>query len=417
MSRFKEETNQFNVQRQDALSQWADQFGLAEDQFGQAQAQYDSDLSQRQAEFAAQHGLNTDELALQRRMVEAGIALDDAQLEEQIRQFNTTDAVQREQFAARYGLDVDSFNEASRQFDLQQSQRESEFGRTLAIQQADQQWQETLGRAQLTGALGDQTTVQELQRQFDNNKATTEMFGGPPPVSFTGKDLEDAIQQGLSQGQAGYRPEFDFNKDNKVNFADYSYAAASGRMQTIGAGADPLTSSFMFTPDGPQTLAAQQLGLQEQQFVESSRQFSQELAANQSNISQQFNAAQQQFLSAFGGVLVDASGTPIKRKDPVTGAMTDILSADAVRLNAEMEQLDTVMNQTAVGFATSMGLEWNKLSNGERVAISQGMMAAMYGAGGPGAPSGGGTDWSNVLASGMSALGAVLAARAGRKST
>jgi len=413
MSRFTEETEQFELQRQDSVNQWADQFGLAQDQFGQAQAQYDSDLSQRQAEFAAQHGLNTEEFELQRSMVEAGIALDDAQLEEQIRQFNIADAVQRDQFASQHGLDVDTFNEASRQFDLQQSQRESEFGRTLALQQADQQWNETFGRAQLTGTLGDEATVQELQRQFDNNRAMTEMFGGPPPVSFSGQDLQDAIESGLSEGEAGYRPEFDFNKDGSVNFSDWSFATASGRMQTIG-GDNGLATSYMFTPEGPQTLAAQELGLDERQFAESASQFSQELEANQSNIAQQFNAAQQQFLSAFGGVLVDAEGTPIQKRDPLTGAMTDILSEDAVRLNAEMTQLDTVMNQTAVDFATQMGLDWDGLNNDQRVAISQGMMASMFGAGGPGSPSGGGTDWSNVLASGMSALGQVIAARAGR---
>lgn len=188
--------------------------------------------------------------------------------------------------------------------------QEALAGRQVAVQESrnafDQALQATEQRARLAGTFEGQATVAERQREFDNRLRESELFGGTPPVTMTlsedGMPVEFQAAYQSRMGDGRYDQRFDADANGVIDYNDYVQVAA--RTENLGNG------MAVYTPPGPQTLAARQLGVEERRLGEAARQFD-----------QTFGQQISEFQSTFSGYLVGPDGQlqSIEVTDPTTG--------------------------------------------------------------------------------------------------
>ena len=329
-------------------------------------------------------------------------------------------------------------------------------GQKIQNDNASRLFGEKLEEAKVTGMIDGDFTVQELSRQFEEERVITDMFGGKPPTTFTEMDLDsDRFPYGKKRTDPDFRAELDFNSDGINNFDDFmigaqqinsakNFAADTERIAFLEAkkneaiGFDPsgakifqnltteetaelanlnqrtsgsrtklvegTTGMYMYQPPGPQTLKAQQLGVTEKQFTEGVRQFNK-------NFGQQIA----DYKSRFSGYMVDEDGNPewISKYNEDTKKTEWIQATRSERelFDKQMDKLDTLMQEGGMKqFAESMGLEWrptNKLKREEQLALVQGAMSAIFN---PVAPTSmaGGSLWGGAI-SAAGDIGAAIA--------
>jgi len=255
------------------------------------------------------------------------------------------------------GLSRDQFDEAKRQyetddqfrnkaldmdfekFEAQQDAEESRFARDLTHRGSQLTLEETVAKAGLTGMVDGEATIANIQRMWQNKMTETELFGGSPPVTYMAQDINNSIN--TKTGDEAYNPLFDLNGDGTISFAE---------------GVDVLTRSeaggngvMMFTPPGPQTLAAQSLGLEEDKLVEQSRQFD-----------EQMKTAVDQFMAEFTG--------RIFQPDPITGILTWTPGLDSLQMDEAKRQFNERMTALTDQFEKQMGIERDKLNSNDLAA-------------------------------------------------
>ena len=227
------------------------------------------------AERAARTQQIEDEAQRSREFLGRAFALDPSGLQ-QGRAIRIGGTLEAERLGQLAGLESELSQRASQEARANlaalQNLRQQNISKSLAGEQigleerrvndteARTQLNETVTRAGLTGSFEGQQTVQELQRTFDNKLRETEIFGGAPPQTFLADDFLSAFSSIRQQGEPGYRAEWDLDQNGVMDLSDR--VAMMSRIEDQGNGV------FMYTPPGPQTLAARQLGVEERRVVE-----------------------------------------------------------------------------------------------------------------------------------------------------
>ena len=248
-------------------------------------------------------------------------------------------------------------------------------GKKYQSQVAKDAFAEKVELARLKGTIDGDTTTEELQRLYDNETRTTEIFGGTPPSAFTKSDLQENFPYDAVRGDPEFRKDLDFNQDGTNDFADFVLGAqqisqadsgVEGSRTKVGAG-----GMYIYQPPGPQTLAARGLGVNEDQLVEAARQFDENLGNTIS-----------EFKSSFGGYLVDDDGKSLQIYNQKEKKWEQGTRAEREQFDLQLEHLETLMTEGGMEkFANSMGLEWdktNKLKREEQLALVQGVMSIIF---------------------------------------
>lgn len=208
-------------------------------------------------------------------------------------------------------------------------------GQAFAEDVARNDFQEAVTKAGLTGTYAGDQIVAEKQRLHDNWIEESKIFVDAAPVTFTGPDYMAGY--GKSKGQAGYRAEFDFNSDGKIDFTDFTGAASEGRIEIV-SGKSPGDADFVgiFKPKGKQTVIAAQLGLDEKKFGEGVREFN-------ATFGQQIS----EFKSNFSGYMFDANGQPVQayhQQPDGTWKAEQLTRAEREQWDRQVDQLDDMFS-------------------------------------------------------------------------
>lgn len=195
---------------------------LAYQEFQESKRQFNVEQQRVVDQFAQQFGLSRDEFLEKKRQFDAGIALDDARLEESIRQFNRQS------------------DQAATQFQATQTQNQAQFDARLK-QEADQFLKSTgLSQAQLDEAIaarkaGNELQNRQLQVAVDQFTATQEQ-----------RKAEFAATTALQKAELlGYMGEVVSAKDFGVDTASYLNADGSVKdYEKFFQAADVFANSF-----------------------------------------------------------------------------------------------------------------------------------------------------------------------------
>jgi len=163
------------------------------------------------------------------------------------------------------------------------------------------------------------------------------------------QDVQGSVNS--SQGDEGYNPLFDLNGDGTISM-DEGVQVLS-RSEAAGNGV------MIFTPEGPQTLAARSLGLEEKKVAETIRQFSATFAQTKS-----------QMLTNFTGVLVDEDGNLIGVEDPETGIVGPVTTMAQKAFDENVRQFNEELRGLMERTAAQLGLDKDKLSLEQQKAIA-----------------------------------------------
>ncbi len=169
--------------------------------------------------------------------------------------------------------------------------------------------------------------------------------------------MESAL--GSSENDINYRSDFDVDNDGTIDLTDLTQI--SQRTKDVGGGL------MMYTPPGPQTLMARELGLKEDQFVEAVSQFDKNLEIRASEFLQsttgiiyQTNDDGSLMLNEFGrpSPVIQQSGI-----DPLTGepVYRQLTTLEREAFNASVSQFDDTMAQDMEQFMEELGFNKEKL--------------------------------------------------------
>ena len=350
----EEQKRQFDKQNQDQVDQWADQFGLSEDEFnaslgdfakgknfentalgialansGVAQNQIASTATNISNQIAQQEKEFSRSLSQQKSIHDFNIKMAIAESTGKLFASDLSLDAARDAFGLGEGVSLNEVAEAGQAAGFNFDPATNTFTRgealtTLAAQR--QTFEEgiatdtlALQRSGITGELDENSTVQERQRLFNNRMTETQLFGGSPPLTINTADLNIPI--GTLIGDPAFRPEFDIDNDGVFTRADHLGVAA--RSDDLGNG------TYIYTPPGPATLAAKQFGLDERRLAQAGNEFN-----------DQFNLQKQEFLSDFGGVLVDEDGNAAWVYDAESGQYVQPGLLTDERLELEIDLID-----------------------------------------------------------------------------
>jgi hypothetical protein len=292
--------------------------------------------------------------------------------------------------------------EASDLASLQNSQNFLGQDQSLALNEADLfggiNGQQTLGgelgrgqlglqTSQVTGNLNGQQTVQERQRQFENQLAEANIFGGggaaPKSVPF----VEFANRFNAVQGDPNYSPEYDYNRDGKIDNADFIEAAktadANGNITTAGSGRTTLAEQQLQQQQQALELQKQQvqgdiantaraLGIEESRLTASIEQNKSAIEETQ----RQFNSNFTQYLQATSEL------SPGTNRQSQAGRLAE----------RQLQQMDDAMGKTANDILRDAGLNYSDLDDDQRLQLATLMLSVTLG---PNVSFGGGFQQSN----------------------
>ena len=283
---FTEAQRQFDIQTSARADEFAESLGLSKEQFEEAKEQFDAgvvlkdeqlaegirqfnlELEQRETESEQQFGLSERELDLRGE-----------QFDESRRQFDVSTAVNQEQFAANIGLSEDQLTENRRQFNLQTDIRGNEFAETMGLsrEQFDQE------RAKYRAGMDlDNRKLMEQMRQFDEESTRREAEFNET-LGLQRDELGERIASRIATQTLGER-ELDIRdsiENGRLSLAKDQLAANSSQFQQSLE-----TSVSQFSA---------QFGLSERQFEEAVRQF----ASGETFQDKNFEESIRQFTESF----------------------------------------------------------------------------------------------------------------------
>tara|TARA_R110000744_G_scaffold220621_1_gene339438 strand:- start:79 stop:1827 length:1749 start_codon:yes stop_codon:yes gene_type:complete len=323
---------------------------------------------------AEQRTISRAQLKLQERAQEFGESVTEAQLtgiyqkvgSVVFEDFNA--AFGSEQGDDNYNIDYDFDGNGAVEFsDFIEFSKAAESGttQTLAGRQlqasiAQQNFDQTVTRAGLTGSFDGEETIQNMQQEFENGLATAQIFGGKPPVMYTEEEFAGSLD--AVKGDIMYRSEYDVNGDGVITQGDFDKITV--RSEDLGNGV------MMYQPPGSQTLSARELGLSEKQFTEAVRQFNQGNEIRASEFFTQFSGWQWD-TNSDGTLALDEDGNPTAAtrmklfKNEITGEFYErevqLSSLEREHLGEAQRQFDESMKDDMFKFLKQLGFSEKEL--------------------------------------------------------
>ena len=273
-------------------------------------------------------------------------------------------------------------------------------GQIVQQQKAQNDFNQRVTEAGLTGTFAGQQTVQEAQRRFENAMTESQLFVDAPPITLNMNDYGKAFN--ARQGDANYRKELDIDNNGVINFTDFIELTGSGRVEILsGSMTDPFGSNLTFTykPEGRMSTIAAQLGLDEKRLAEQTRQFN-----------QTYEQSRNEFLTNTTGIVYDEDGNPTN----LTTMQKQQYDEAKRQFN---EQLETQVSQ----FAEQLGFRYDELQTRKDIAkdtaISQAILAGFGALGQLGSTALGAALGAGAAAAAGAGAGAAAGAGAGAAAT
>ena len=195
------------------------QQNLSEADAAERKRQFDTELSNRKAEFATQTGLSQAQLDEAIASRKAGNELQNKELQTKIDQFSAEMDQRQKEFGQTYSLEVQKVNQSNSQFGAELAQRKAEFTTSTGLSQ------QQLDEAVASRKAGNQLADRQLQAQVDQYATTLEQ---------SQKEFEANLKVQLQQLSQSDRTV----AMNELNAA-YTRAATAG--EATGTFVDPVT--------------------------------------------------------------------------------------------------------------------------------------------------------------------------------
>ncbi len=274
-------------------------------------------------------------------------------------------------------------------------------GKAQASADATRKFNEKLETAAVTGMWEGSLTMQNAQRNFDNKLASANLFGAAPPVVLHAEEFETLFNGNVVEGSPSFDYNLDANGDGTLTKEDRDLIAP--RIEE-----DPDSGLLFYQPPGSQTIAAQQLGVEEDKLLQQANQFK-----------SQVEMTTNQFLTSMSGYVYETGpdGKPrimkVEEQQDGKTVSVELTTMEREQFNLVHQRYEDAMNKTAKSFYDGLHppadgkATWEDLDKEQRYAVV-GTLASMqygvtaqgpsYGNSGPGA--------GDYVIAGLNALGA-----------
>ena len=243
----------------------------------------------------------------------------------------------------------------------------------------------------LTGSYDGNLTPEEAQRRFNNEMTEFQLFGGAPPEMYTVADFDAQVTAGLTSADVSFNANYDLNLDGRIDAEDRelldeevakAQSGQSSRFEILSGDPGDLSSlRLMYSPPGPVTLAAQELGIEEYKIRET-------LVQNKDKMDQDWATFQSDLL----GIIVDEDGIQQMGKwyveeldsdgnptgDMVLKDTSAMTSIEKDQYERAMAKVDDYEKKTVLSLTSSLGLG-NNLTNEQKFALAQTILSIQMG--------------------------------------
>jgi len=276
----------------------------------------------------------------------------------------------------KIGFQSAELAEQARQFDGEIFQRSSEFAANFGL--SNEQFLETKAQFDAGIAIQDRELAEQM-RQFDaqNRLHSAELFGG------TGLSRNEMMYyMGSQSGQPGYRSDFDFNKDGKIDSEDNAifdqFANEDGVIPGVGTLEQRQQEAVEARTGAEMERFSRQLGIEESKV----RQAFEESKDQRDELTRQFN-------STFTGRLF--------RTDPTTGDLfittkdgDPVSNVDYEIAKNSLDKLENSLAESVPQFLARVGVSTDKFDDPQQYMAAASLYLSnlvpsgvSYGGGGP----------------------------------